>query len=96
MTLLLHIIASARGELSHSHRAGQAAVLRLLAQHLALSVIERDLGRNPVAHPDARFVEACLEKWLRKFEHAAKWIGCSRGRGDRPQNRSSDEQANPS
>ena len=60
MTVLLHIIASVRGELSHSRRAGQAAVLRLLAQHPALTVIERDLGRNPVAHPDARFVEASL------------------------------------
>ena len=58
MTVLLHIIASVRGELSHSRRAGRAAVLRLLAQHPALTVIERDLSRNPVAHPDARFVEA--------------------------------------
>ena len=56
MTMLLHITASPRGELSHSRRAGQAAVLRLLAQHSALTLIERDLGRNPVAHPDARFV----------------------------------------
>jgi FMN-dependent NADH-azoreductase len=60
MTTLLHISVSPRGELSHSRRAGQAAVLRLRAQHSALSVIERDLGRNPVAHPDASFVEASL------------------------------------
>ena len=60
MTVLLHIIASVRGELSHSRRAGQAAVLRLLTLYPALAVIERDLGRNPVAHPDARFVEASL------------------------------------
>ncbi len=60
MTMLLHITVSPRGELSHSRRAGQAAVLRLLAQHSALTLIERDLGRNPVAHPDARFVEASL------------------------------------
>lgn len=60
MTVLLHIIASVRGELSHSRRAGQAAVLRLLTLYPALAVIERDLGRDPVAHPDARFVEASL------------------------------------
>lgn len=60
MTMLLHITASPRGELSHSRQAGQAAVLRLLAQHSALTLIERDLGRNPVAHPNARFVEASL------------------------------------
>jgi hypothetical protein len=56
--MLLHIIASCRGELSHRGRAGRAALVRLLAQCPALSVIERDLGRHPVAHPDARFVEA--------------------------------------
>ena len=56
--MLLHIIASCRGGLSHSRRAGRAALVRLLAQCPALSVIERDLGRHPVAHPDARFVEA--------------------------------------
>lgn len=60
MATLLHITVSPRGELSHSRRAGQAAVLRLRAQHPTLSVIERDLGQNPVAHPDARFVEASL------------------------------------
>lgn len=60
MTTLLHITVSPRGELSHSRRAGEAAVLRLRAQHPTLRVIERDLGRNPVAHPDARFVEASL------------------------------------
>lgn len=60
MRTLLHVAASPRGELSHSRRAGQAAVLRLGTQHPTLRVIERDLGRNPVVHPDARFVEASL------------------------------------
>jgi FMN-dependent NADH-azoreductase len=60
MKTLLHISVSPRGELSHSRRAGQAVVLRLCAQRPTLRVIERDLGRNPVVHPDARFVEASL------------------------------------
>ena len=63
MTVLLHIIASVRGELSHSRQAGQAAVLRLLALYPALTVIERDPGRNPVAHPDAR---NCAKPHFRK------------------------------
>jgi len=60
MTTLLHILASSRGELSHSRRASQRVVESLMAQDPVLVVIERDLGTQPVPHPDAQFVEASL------------------------------------
>ncbi|MHB2008824.1 MAG: FMN-dependent NADH-azoreductase [Acidobacteriaceae bacterium] len=73
MTTLLHIIASARGESSHSRRAGQAMAQALLTQRPSLTLIERDLGHRPVPHPDARFVEASLmpEDQRSDAQHAA-------------------------
>ncbi|UEO01209.1 NAD(P)H-dependent oxidoreductase [Acidiferrobacter thiooxydans] len=73
MMILLHIIASARGELSHSRRAGQAAAQALLTQCPSLTLIERNLGRFPIPHPDARFVEASLmpEDQRGDAQHAA-------------------------
>ncbi|MDK3023379.1 NAD(P)H-dependent oxidoreductase [Cupriavidus taiwanensis] len=58
MTTLLHLSASSRGEASNSRQAAA----RLLKQIGAgsLHVIERDLARQPLPHPDRATVEASL------------------------------------
>lgn len=58
MTTLLHLSASSRGEASYSRQA----TARLLGQtpHGSLRVIERDLARHPLPHPDRATVEASL------------------------------------
>lgn len=68
MATLLHIIASARGELSQSRQAGEATVRRLIEQDPTLTVIERDLGSKPVAHPDFQFVQASLMREAERGE----------------------------
>ncbi|MFC6522221.1 FMN-dependent NADH-azoreductase [Undibacterium arcticum] len=68
MTTLLHIIASARGGLSHSRQAAEATVRRLIEQDPTLTVIERDLGCTPVAHPDFQFIQASLMREAERGE----------------------------
>jgi FMN-dependent NADH-azoreductase len=60
MKNLLHILVSARGDVSHSRQAGQASVATLLASHPGMRLVERDLGAEALAHPDAAFVRASL------------------------------------
>ncbi|MDR3519085.1 MAG: NAD(P)H-dependent oxidoreductase [Azospirillaceae bacterium] len=56
MPILLHILASPRGETSHSRRIGRA-----LVSHLKdVVVVTRDLALQPLPHPDRDFVEASL------------------------------------
>lgn len=59
---LLHVGVSPRGAASHSRRAGAALVRRLRTACPELRVIERDLARQPLPHPDAGFVDASLTR----------------------------------
>jgi FMN-dependent NADH-azoreductase len=59
MGVLLHVSASTGGAASQSRRVGRALV-DALARAADLRVVERDLGREPVPHVDARYVEAML------------------------------------
>lgn len=58
MTTLLHLSASSRGDASFSRQAA-ARWLASLADK-PLRVIERDLARDPLPHPDRAMVEASL------------------------------------
>ncbi|THD10585.1 FMN-dependent NADH-azoreductase [Metallibacterium scheffleri] len=60
MKTLLHVSASPRHAASHSRKAAAAAIAHLQLHHPALQVIERDLGMEPLPHPDAAFVQASL------------------------------------
>ncbi|MBV8273097.1 MAG: NAD(P)H-dependent oxidoreductase [Cupriavidus sp.] len=58
MTTLLHLNVSPRGERSTSRRAGQYLRDQLSAHHGPLTVIDRDLGGDPLPVIDAAFTEA--------------------------------------
>lgn len=60
MSTLLHISASPRGDHSESRRYGLALVRRLKERHPSLTVLRRDLYRDPLPHPDRDFAEASL------------------------------------
>ncbi|EQD64492.1 Flavodoxin, partial [mine drainage metagenome] len=60
MKTLLHVSASPRHAASHSRKAAAAAIAELQDHRPALQVIERDLGLEPLPHPDAAFVQASL------------------------------------
>ncbi len=60
MSTLLYIPVSARGGESHSRRAGAGFVDRLQSACPGLRVLTRDLGGDPLPHPDQIFVHAML------------------------------------
>ncbi len=60
MKTLLHVSASPRHVDSHSRKAVAAAIAELRDHRPAWQVIERDLGLEPLPHPDAAFVQASL------------------------------------
>ncbi|ABF10310.1 FMN-dependent NADH-azoreductase [Cupriavidus metallidurans] len=60
MTTLLHLNVSPRGERSHSRQAGSVVRERLAAHRGPLTVIERDLGAEPLPPIDAAFTDANL------------------------------------
>lgn len=51
---ILHIDCSPREE-SHSRKLSAAIVARLLAVDADVSVTRRDLGRNPISHPESGY-----------------------------------------
>ncbi|SMF47912.1 FMN-dependent NADH-azoreductase [Tistlia consotensis] len=60
MTSLLHLPISARGEASVSRRIGQRALEAFRRAIPGLRIVGRDLGREPLPHPDPAFVAANL------------------------------------
>ncbi|WP_265921137.1 FMN-dependent NADH-azoreductase [Cupriavidus nantongensis] len=72
MTTLLHLSASSRGEASNSRQAA-ARLLGQIGGTGSLRVIERDLARQPLPHPDRATVEASLMPPAQRgpAEHAA-------------------------
>nr|WP_315592974.1 NAD(P)H-dependent oxidoreductase [uncultured Cupriavidus sp.] len=60
MTTLLHLNVSPRGDTSTSRRAGQIVREQLAAHHGELTVIERDLGTEPLPPIGIEFTDANL------------------------------------
>jgi len=60
MTTLLHLNVSPRGERSNSRRAGEYVRERMAAQHGTLTVVERNLGAEPLPAIGAAFTDANL------------------------------------
>ena len=60
MTTLLYIPVSSRGTDSHSRKAGADLCARLQAAIPHLNIATRDLGGDPLPHPDQIFVHAML------------------------------------
>ncbi|MGV2291600.1 NAD(P)H-dependent oxidoreductase [Trinickia sp. YCB016] len=59
MSVLLHISTSTRGDGSHSRRVGRALV-EALRRAADVTLVTRDLAREPVPHADAAYVDAML------------------------------------
>lgn len=60
MSTLLYIPVSARGADSHSRKTGTDFCVRLQAAIPRLNIVTRDLGGDPLPHPDQVFVHAML------------------------------------
>jgi FMN-dependent NADH-azoreductase len=60
MSTLLYIPVSARGDDSHSRKAGADFCARLHAARPDISIVTRDLAGDPLPHPDQIFVRSML------------------------------------
>jgi FMN-dependent NADH-azoreductase len=60
MPILLHLLVSARADISRSRAVGQELVKALAARRPNLRIVERDLGSISFPLPDGHFMEASL------------------------------------